>query len=324
MKLDFAKQLARGYKNGMLLLLSALFLLAAGCGQGSGSGSSDSSLDEGTGGDGEAVRGELPDTTVSPEDLNGLITDELSLLPYGISEEIWGKAEYQEPTGKWFMHNGAGVFGYGLTSGTQKAGDDFSVILIAHEENGVPLERDVRIQLTELDDAYEKKERLTDEMVDVEAVGREETIFTGILPEKENVSYLLSAEILDDKGDVEDTMVSLIYVPAQEINASLAIAGDDGISISAPEITLVLENEGPTNLFFGVVYTVEKKANGGWEAVNLDEAFISLGIILPAGESYEQQVDISKLGKGEYRITKEIQADGLDLTDAVQVEFVIE
>lgn len=59
--------------------------------------------------------------------------------------------------------------------------------------------RDVRIQLTERENGYEKKEQILEEIVHVETVRGDERIYSGFLPETENVSYMLSAEILNEE-----------------------------------------------------------------------------------------------------------------------------
>lgn len=61
------------------------------------------------------------------------------------------------------------------------------------------MERDVRIQLTERENGYEKKEQILEEIVHVETVRGDERIYSGFLPETENVSYMLSTEILNEE-----------------------------------------------------------------------------------------------------------------------------
>ena len=56
------------------------------------------------------------------------------------------KDDVAEPSGKWFMHNGSGVLGYGLPSGTKRAGETFEVSLFGHAAEGERLEREVRIR----------------------------------------------------------------------------------------------------------------------------------------------------------------------------------
>lgn len=241
-----------------------------------------------------------------------------------INEDLWKKAGYALPTGKWFFHNGAGKLGYGLTTGTQKAGDPLVVSFIGHKENGERIDRDVRIQLTEIDLITDEMNLLTEANIYVETVIKESNIFSSLLPEEENKAYILSVEILDKNDIVEDTRVSFIYVPKQEINASLS-TDRTVFDRTDTEAILTLDNDGPTHLTFGMDYTIEQKINEKWYVVPLDQAFPAIGIILNAGKQHEQTVDISGLDEvGDYRIVKKFRADGLDLSAVLATEFVIQ
>src|SRR5690606_20759194 len=109
---------------------------------------------------------------------------------------------------------------------------------------------------------------LVEENVYFEKIDGEKIIYTGLLPNEENVSYILSVEIMKD-NQVEDTRISFIYVPAKEMNASLS-TDKTVYDKSNTSATLKLENYGPTFLTFGKAYTVEKKVNDKWRIVPLD------------------------------------------------------
>ncbi|MDG5790015.1 hypothetical protein QA612_21395 [Evansella sp. AB-P1] len=64
---------------------------------------------------------------------------------------------------------------------------------------------------------------------------------------------MTSAEIINDAGEVEDTRLSLFYLPQQEINAAMKT---DQESYSSNEATLKVENAGPSSLFFGHHYKI--------------------------------------------------------------------
>ncbi|MDQ0253454.1 hypothetical protein J2S74_000826 [Evansella vedderi] len=259
---------------------------------------------------------EVPDKEVAK------VLSELMLSPY--NEELWEKTKYDGPTGKWFLHDGSGHFGYGLTSGTMKPGGDLFVSLYAQGSKEVTMERDIRIQLTELEEDWStEKDVILEELVHVERVAGEETVYSGTLPKKENALYLLSVEILDEAGEVEDTRVTLIYVPIPEINASLS-TDQEVYERGTAQLTLTLENHGPTNLFFGVYYSIEKKVGGTWRVVPMDIAFVDIGITLAVGDEYEETIDIRELTEGEYRVIKDIQTDGLDLRETLAAAFTIE
>lgn len=303
-------------KLGMIIILASLLLLTAGCGQVSDSGLENES-------DWETGQGELPDRIGDKHEPDKAVTDAPSQRLYNYSGDLWEETEYSAPTGRWFFHQGEGLLGYGLSTGTQKSGDEFYVDLFAHKENGQRMEREMRIQLTEREGSNEKKELILEEIVHVETVRGDERIYSGFLPETENVSYILSAEILNEEGEVEDTRVSFIYVPVQEMNTALSTE-QDAYNTTDSKATLILDNYGPTILSFATYYTIEKKVNDTWRVVPLEIAFQEIGLFLAIGEQYEQTVDLGELNEGEYRVTKEIRADGLDLTVTLATEFTIE
>lgn len=307
-------------KSWRKLLRPAVMLLAigmiAGCGAGAGG--------EAGGPGGErtwaAGSGDIPASIGgSPDNAMSASADAAGNFA---APEWWTRAGYGLPTGKWFLHDGAGHLGYGLTDGTRRPGDAFTVELFAHEAD-FRLDRDVRIRLTELTDDLEPGEVVLDTTVRVGPVGSHEVVFTGTLPDKLNAAYVLGAEIIGDDGGTEDARAAHIRVPAAEINASVRLdrtvygAGDDAA-------VLTVTNDGPTVLVFGVDYRIEKKTDGEWRIVPLDLAFIDIALMLHPGEQHELKVDLGALGPGEYRAVKPLWAEGLDLTAELAAEFTIE
>jgi hypothetical protein len=298
------------------LLRPAAMLLAigmiAGCGGGTGGGFG-SSGDERTW---AAGSGELSSQIGSPDNA---VSSPVVASGRFAADEWWTRAGYGQPTGKWFLRDGSGHLGYGLTAGTHRPGDEFSVKLFAHDAN-FRLDRDIRIRLTELTDDLEPGEIILDETVQVGPVSALETVFTGTLPDRENVLYALGAEIMGADGLAEDTQAALIRVPTPEINASMRL---DRAEYGSGDETAVLTmaNAGPTVLTFGVDYQIEKKIDDTWRIVPLDLAFDSIGLMLAPGEKYELKVSLGKLGPGEYRVVKSVWAEGLDLTATLAAEF---
>src|SRR5690625_7817823 len=130
---------------------------------------------------------------------------------------------YGEKTGEWF--DGQDL-GYGIPAGTMVAGDEYEIVLIGHDPDGVSINRDMRVQLHEIGQDYELGELIMEEDIHVEEITGTDEIYTNNLPEEENVSYVISLEVLDDANGVEDTLVGLIYVPEQEVNAELSLDRD--------------------------------------------------------------------------------------------------
>lgn len=133
---------------------------------------------------------------------------------------------------------------------------------------------------------------------------------------------MLSVEILGEDGTVEDTLVSYIYVPSQILNAQ--IFADKYIYKSKDTLILTLENEGPTTLFFGYSYAIEMYRDKEWTNVPFKAVFSSVGLRLLPKHSFEQKISLEQLQEpGLYRILKEVDADGTDLTQILVVEFEI-
>jgi hypothetical protein len=298
-----------------LIMLLTIITLSA-CGQSSNPSKNASS-------NWEIGNGELSDSIGNNSTVKSGAIELIGQGFYHENTDQWQKLGFNTPTGTWFMHNGSGLFGYGLTVGTQAVGAEVTVRLLGHNDNGETLDRDVRIQLTEFVEGIDDRELIIEEIVHVDTVSSEEVIFNSDLPEKENAIYVLSAEIVNDQGEVEDTRISTIYVPKQEMNAALST--DKSVyQKDDKEAMLTLSNYGPTFLMLGKSYSIEKMVNGEWRIVPLNLAFEDIGIILPVGDKYEQIVDLSSLDTGEYRIVKDFHVDGIDLSATLASEFMIE
>lgn len=264
----------------------------------------------------ENGEGELSEQIGSPDSMK----DQVSAPPYNYfinPNNYIDKTEYNNSNGQW------SELGYGLTSGTKKAGENFTVTLFGHNENGVLIDRDIRIQLTARDEIYTKSKLIMEDIIHVNSIKNKEEIYSNQLPNKENVTYLLSMEILNKKNQVEDTLVSIIYVPTPEINAKLT-TDKTVYKASDEEAILKLENFGPTYLSFGKSYTIEKKINERWKIVPLDYSFEAIGIIQNPKNINKQTIEIKKYSPGEYRVVKNFSANGLEITATLATEFTVE
>lgn len=300
-----AIQQARKVSNVLLVLF--FFILLTGCGL----FNSEKNWEDG--------RGKLPEQIKSPD----AVGEGFSAPPYDYfvnAQNFIDKTDFLPSTGEWF---GAGKFGYGLSLGTMKAGEDYVVSLIGHDVAGVPVDRDVRIQLTKRDHNFKQSELIKEEIIHVDTITNEEEIYLSQLPNEENVVYVLSAEILNEQDEVEDTMASTIYIPTPEINAKLT-TDKDVYGSSDEQATIILENFGPTFLSLGKDYHIEKKIADEWKVVPLDHAFEDIGVNLNPENAYDQKMDIDELTPGQYRVIKDFGTDGLDLTATLATEFTVE
>jgi hypothetical protein len=257
----------------------------------------------------------IPDRTATPsavQDLPSTVGDVSTVrrpqyeLAQNVNEDLTEKTEYAERTNKWFKT------GFAISAGTMLPG----------EEAFVRLDRAVR-------DSLKYRYRLTERnaALDVVSLVKEDTTtnneFRVMLPQKEGALYLFSVEALNDRGEVEDTLLSLIEVPEQQLNARLYT---DNESYHANEkVTLHLENFGPTALFFGLDYALEVYEGGAWRALRFDNVAVpALGISLSPGETYDQTLALAeKLPPGLYRAVKRFNADGTELEATLAAPFLI-
>ncbi|RKQ28124.1 hypothetical protein D8M06_19350 [Oceanobacillus halophilus] len=227
-----------------------LFLMISGCGSNVKNENIPAEEEWGEG------LGELPNKIGEEQDLYG--TNFLSPGKSTNAHKLSEYTEYQTPTGNWFLHDGQGHLGYGITSGTQKTGSPIFIDLISHEGNGTTINKEIHIQLTQRNSELEKMELIIEETKSLGAIKGEERIYSAKLPEQENVFYILSAEIIDEHGEVEDTLISLIYVPSEEMNVEINTNKETYQSTDS-EATLKIKNDGPTILQLGKHYSLEKK-----------------------------------------------------------------
>lgn len=227
--------------------------------------------------------------------------------------------EYNNPTGKWFL-DGGGNIGFGISTGEMAPKSEVHVSLLAHPINAVYLNRDVRFQLTKRDSDNRLIEIIEQETMYIETISTKKKYFTVHLLEDENVFYTLSVEILGEDERVEDTLISNIYVPTQILDAKLYT--DKKKYRSDNTLNLTIENEGPTNLMLGYFYEIELYKNGEWKQVPIKTKFLAVGKILTPKQSFKQKISLEQLtGPGLYRILKEVDADGTDLSKILVVEF---
>lgn len=299
----------------VMLLIFIFILLLTGCGK----------INEGTFGneaDWEDGQGKLPEQIGSTDHMNEKGSQVLQHY-FEDYVDIIEQTEYNMPTGKWFIHDDEGEFGYGIPSGTMESGESYTIKLFSHHEDEIKVDRKVRMQLTERDQQDKRSKLIMEDTIYLDSLTGEEEIYSNHLPKQENKIYVLSMEILDQQSKVEDTMVSMIYVPIPEINARL-VADQQTYSTSDKQATVTLKNDGPTFLSIGESYVIEKKVNGSWKVVPLDIGFEDIGILINPSDTYDQTIDIDQLTSGEYRIIKKLITDGLDLSATLSAEFTLE
>jgi hypothetical protein len=230
------------------------------------------------------------------------------LLQSWSDDELYKKTGYAKPTGKGF----GGLMVAQPGTGINKPGAEEGYYV-----EKIPEGRKVRLQLVERGPNLEKL-KMVEEKLMLDGKG-----LTVKLPEKENVIYTLSAEMLNEEGNVIDSVVHVLYVPYQKMNAKLSL--DKEVYEANDTMSLKLENWGPTSLFFGRPFFIERFENGTWKKVDFDLFFTLEGLGLDEGRTFTQEINLDrmKLKPGKYRIVKEIEVTATNLKSELANEFQI-
>lgn len=227
--------------------------------------------------------------------------------------------EFAMSSGKWFEGRGMEL---SHSAGVQKPGTEVSIQLRPGLAGKTELSaRTIRYKLTE----REKDGQLI-AVVDTK-LHRIDTelgysLYTPKLPEKEGVYYYLTAEIMD--GDtVEDTLLATLEVPPQRVEGRLLL--EQEVYGPDAEVAIRVTNDGPTSLFFGLDYMLEKKVGDDWKRVptNGMVAIPSIGYSVGPGGSWEQTIRFKSLPDGRYRLGKTVDGMGTSIRETLYAEFEV-
>lgn len=228
------------------------------------------------------------------------------------------KTGYGPPTGKWFLQpGGPGKAGYAISSGSKKAGSEVEVSLTQ-----APPDMNVRIRLCRLDKHFQPVSVVKEHLAKTVSSSGLQTLFSANLPSEGDALYLLSAEVLGPEGSPEDTLLSSIYVPLQEMNAE--IFTDKDVYRPGETMYLTVKNAGPSELQYGLPYMLEKWEDHEWRTLSLRQTWEDIGIITIPGQIYEQPVPLPDLKSGKYRIIKELKAEEAGWNATLAAVFTVE
>jgi len=243
------------------------------------------------------------------------------IFNYDNEEEFWARVEFDRPSEKWFN---PGPLGYGISTGPVPPGSEVSIFVTPDRKMKLDNPLKITAKLTHRHENWNLLEELESSTVMVDSV-KTYTVLKAKLPENQGEYYLLTAEILGEKGKVLDTLLSKIYVPLQGISAELTT----NRKVYGPKDTVIFQviNQGPTVLHFGRPFTVEAEKNGEWAELSLEMFFTMELIMLKPGESFEQSLDLGDFQEhfkeGRYRIIKQVSGEGTDIQEKLSAEFEV-
>ncbi|WP_444685739.1 immunoglobulin-like domain-containing protein [Alkalicoccus luteus] len=282
---------------GMVLLLAAC---------GSGELSAETEWEEGHGELPEAIESEF----AHEEDILACLRE--NDLNHGA--DFGGVPEPKKLTGEWFLHDGAGIFGYGWPHGTMPSGTAYEVVLFEHEAESVDVDRELELKVMDYS-SCEAGETIVQERIGIGSFDQKKTFFSGEIPGPDGMLYLSELSVLHpDTRETEDTLSGFILTTPNEIGAALSYEND----------AMILKNTGPVPLVTGSNYTVEKRVNDTWRTVPTEQAFTNEAIVIGIGESVEEPVELPELTAGEYRLVKQVHPDGFTDEGILAVPFEVE
>ena len=200
-------------------------------------------------------------------------------------------------TGQYFLHNGSGKLGYGVTGGFIENNEMVNITLMSQgslTEVKDPLlvtlyHVDEDMKLTEV-----KQTKFTDLTIDNEL-----TLTAFAVPEDIGV-YLVYLTFINEEGQMIDQLIQLLYQLKPVRHASLSLEE----SVANETLVLSLENHAVIPISLGMHYQIEQKISGIWYEVPLDLAFIEIQLTLDHNQVHEQAIAISQLASGDYRVVK--------------------
>ncbi|KIL35052.1 hypothetical protein SD71_15430 [Cohnella kolymensis] len=248
----------------------------------------------------------------------------------------WTKKEISEKTG-YPLHSGEQFrrylppgFVYGPASSEETV---YAAQSRPASEQGVylqafPVDKHIRVTLSEVDNSLRKtdeitvKEYLKDTRNEKDIIHKIPIRMAVFLPEKKDVLYTLVTELVEENGKVSDSIISIIYVPGDEINAS--VSTDKEVYSWNETMNLKLTNNGPTWLSFGVMYLLEKEDNGVWTPINSDWVWTLEGYSVSPESDFSQAITLDMLKPGKYRISKHVEITegdyGVELSDTFEIK----
>mgnify|MGYP001481524656 CR=1 FL=1 len=224
--------------------------------------------------------------------------------------------DYPPSTGKWFEGENGFNLMTSYTSDETRAGSDVGAAI-----GKIPDGRSVRFQLTSRDKAGKRMELIAEYLANHKNTIDGRLDFTCKIPEHPDTNYLLSMEILSPEGVVEDTFITPVFVPPNELNARLNVKPPE---VGTDRTELSIYNAGPTDLFLGYGYSIYRKEAEGWVSVPLDRAVPAIGIVVKPGGSFKEEVPFyPELQSGQYRVVKQFEGNQTDLSAKLAADFTV-
>jgi len=222
-----------------------------------------------------------------------------------------------------------GSLGYGIAMDVTKPGKVVGISFYAWKQNEVILPGPIEFKLEKISVYGKTIKVISQEIREIKVITPEWVIWQTGIPDVAPANYRLSVVLRDEKGDVFGKLMSTLYVPPQELNATISLNKTE--FRSGETLKLTIKNKGPTTITFGSTgwgdYTIEYlHPDGEWrksEAIWWPYMGGGPLIVLRPRKSLTQSIEVPSSPAGTYRIGKGISAEGTNLSTHLTKTFTI-
>lgn len=190
-----------------------------------------------------------------------------------------------------------------------------------------PIGKQIRVILTEVDNNLKKRRVVAEKMYKEDVRSADEIRrkipfqISIIVPQKKDILYTLLTELIEEDGKASDSIIGVIYVPGDEINAMLTT--DKQVYTSDESLQMKLIDYGPTWLFHGGSYLLEIEENGAWVPLNNKGTATLEGHTTSPGRDYTLEIKLDKYAHGKYKISKSVGVEKGDFGATLTASFEI-
>lgn len=215
-------------------------------------------------------------------------------------------------------------FGYSISVGVKKPGETVDVHLYAWKQDRADLPGPMEFKLIQVEEDGTPIRVVEQKTQEVKTVDRAGYWWFARVLDTAPANYKFGVVIRDETGGVFCKLVSTLRVPIQELKATLSLNKKE--FRSGETLELKIRNKGLNFLLFGLPYTIEYfDENWGWMEVPwlYPEWWLAVEIGLPPFSSYTQSIELFPVFSGTYRISKEVNAEGTNLSTTLTETFTV-
>jgi len=224
-----------------------------------------------------------------------------------------------------------GQLGYGIAVGTTRPGEEVMILFYAWRQDEVSLPGPIEFKLIKICVDGNPIKVIDQEIREAKTVTRRGVSWRTRVLSVAPANYKLSVILRDKDGHEFGKLMSTLYVPPQELNATMSL--NKAEFRRGERVELTIHNEGPTaisfagSLNFFAGQTIEYLCpDGEWrDAASLWRPPFGIlpGTVLPPGGSSSLSIEVPPVPAGTYRIGKEVSADGTHISIRLTETFTV-